>query len=426
MMPRLSRLTELRLLLFVVLVAPAGIAATDLVRTADFARIDLQPTLVLAGLLLAVHLCLIWRCRASDQVILPVVGVLSGLGLTLVGRLEGADTLAKQTTWFAVGTFFLVLVVIFPRSLSRLKDYKYTWAVLGIALMAATLLFGRDLNNSGARLWLGYGEIVFQPSEILKVLMVIFLAAYLDEKKELLSSRDYRLAFLRIPSLPYLGPLAAMWGLSIFILVGQKDLGPTLLLFGVFLTMLYVASSRAAYVWGGLGLFALAAYVGFKLFAHVQTRVEIWVNPWIDPEGKAYQMVQALLALASGGIVGTGLGYGHPGTIPAVHTDFPFAAIGEELGLLGTLAVVMLFLILTYRGLCIALEASNTFQQLLATGLTTTIGLQALIIIAGNVKLIPITGITLPFVSYGGSSLVANFIVVGLLLRISQASGGSR
>ena len=418
------RLTELSLLVAPILLALVGLANVNLVRTGAVVPLDGHPIVVLAGFLVVAHAALTVRCRNVDQLILPIAGMLTALGLILVGRLE-SEMLERQTLWIVVGALFLIVVVGLPKPVSWLKEYKYTWAVLGLLLAAVTLVFGKDVNNSGARLWLGYGDWLFQPSEGLKILLVVFLAGYLDDKRELFASGSQRVGFLRVPGLPHLGPMAVMWGLSILLLIGQRELGPPFLLFGVFLAMLYVASSRGIYVWGGLAMFSAAAYGLYNVFSHVQTRVDIWLNPWTDPDGKAYQIVQSLLALATGGIAGTGLGFGHPNTIPAVHTDFPFSAVGEELGLFGTLAVVLLYLLLTYRGLKIALGASDSFQQLLATGLTTTIGLQALIIIAGNIKLIPLTGITLPFVSYGGSSLVTNFIAIGLLLRTSEGRARS-
>jgi cell division protein FtsW (lipid II flippase) len=301
-----------------------------------------------------------------------------------------------------------------------LKRYKYTFAALGIGLVLITMVFGIDPNGSGARLWLGFGELLFQPSEILKILLVFFVASYLDDKRELLSVHLTRIGSFELPPIPYLMPLLLMWGLSVLLLIGQKDLGPTFLLFGVFLGMLYAASSRSIYVWAGLILLVIAAYGSYHVFSHAHNRIDVWLDPWSDPQNRGYQVIQGLVALASGGVFGVGLGFGYPLLIPAVHTDFPFAAIGEEMGLLGTMGVVLLYLVLTYRGMKTAVEASDSFDQLVALGLTITVGLQAIIIIAGNLKLIPLTGITLPFVSYGGSSLASNFIILGLLLRISE------
>jgi cell division protein FtsW (lipid II flippase) len=247
---------------------------------------------------------------------------------------------------------------------------------------------------------------------------VIFLAAYLAEKRDLIGS-SWRVGFLRLPPIPYLAPMVVMWAASLMVLVVLNDLGSALLFFGIFLVMLYAASGRPVYVLTGLLTFALACWLAYVLFDRIGIRVQNWLDPWQDPLDTGYQQVQSDYALASGGILGTGLGQGQPWRIPAVHTDYVFSAIGEELGLLGTVAVLVLYLVLVMRGLTVALRTTNAFNRLLATGLAATIGLQALIIIGGVVRLIPLTGITLPFVSYGGSSLLTNCLIVGLLLRIS-------
>jgi cell division protein FtsW (lipid II flippase) len=264
--------------------------------------------------------------------------------------------------------------------------------------------------------------VYFQPSELLKVLFVIFLAAYLADQRELLIYATWRLGPLRLPPLPYLLPLVVMWLLVLGLVVVQRDLGAALLFFGIFLALLYAATARLDYVLAGLLAFAVGATVCYQLFGHVQDRVAIWLDPWAYAQGRGYQIVQALIALGAGGVFGAGLGYGYPEYIPAVHTDFVLAAIGEELGLLGSLAVVGLYLLLVYRGFRIALRAPEPYWQLLAVGLTTVLGLQALVILGGTIRLIPLTGITLPFVSYGGSSLLVNYLAIGLLLRISGES----
>jgi cell division protein FtsW (lipid II flippase) len=271
-------------------------------------------------------------------------------------------------------------------------------------------------------LWFNFGFFQFQPSELLKVLLVIFLAGYLDDKRELLVS-SYRLGPVKLPPLPYLAPLLLLWAMALVLFVVQRDLGSALLFFGIFLAMLYVASGRVFYVVGGLTLFFAAAYVLNAFFSsqftHIQKRINIWLNPWPVGQDDGFQIVQSLFALASGGVLGSGIGFGSPGVIPAVHTDMVIAAIGEELGLAGTMAVLVLFMLLVYRGYHIALAARTGYEQLLAVGLTTILGLQTIIIIGGSIKLIPLTGITLPFISYGGSSLITNFVIIGLLLRIS-------
>ena len=433
------RWTEFRLLIIPSVLSIVGMLMVVLVPTGalQWQWTDLWMSFVFIGLLYAAHVWLnITRPRA-DQVLLPLVATIMTLGMVMVFRLEpvlaarsrdfqGIST--KQVIWIALGVLALLLTVTMVRDLNLLRRYKYTFALLGIGLVAATLVFGTDAGSgTGVRLWFNFGFFQFQPSELLKVLLVIFLAGYLDDKRELLAS-PYRLGPLKLPPLPYLAPMLLLWALALVLFVVQKDLGSALLFFGIFLAMLDVASGRPLYVVGGLAAFFAAAYVLNAFFGsqfrHIQERVSIWLNPWPAGQQEGYQIVQSLYALASGGVLGTGIGLGSPSYIPAVHTDMVISAIGEEVGLAGTLAVVGLFLLLVHRGYHIALAARSGYEQLLAVGLTTVLGLQSLIIIGGAIKLIPLTGITLPFISYGGSSLITNFVIVGLLLCISAS--GSR
>jgi cell division protein FtsW (lipid II flippase) len=375
----------------------------------------------------------------ADQVFLPVVAVIMSLGLVMVQRLEPAlvarsedfaGIASKQVVWIALGVIALWGTVTFLRDLNWLRRYKYTFAFLGIGLVAATLVFGTDGGSgTGVKLWFDFGFFQFQPSELLKVLLVIFLAGYLDDKRELITS-PYKIGRVSVPPIPYLAPLVLLWVLALVLFVVQRDLGSALLFFGIFLAMLFVASGKPLYVVSGLGAFFAAAYVlnvfFSSQFSHIQRRVDIWLDPWPVANDAGYQIVQSLFALASGGVLGSGVGFGLPEVIPAVHTDMVIAAIGEELGLAGTLGVIALFMLLVYRGYHIALKARTGYEQLLAVGLTTIIGLQAIIIMGGAIKMIPLTGITLPFISYGGSSLITNFVIVGLLLRISAPRNGTQ
>jgi len=283
--------------------------------------------------------------------------------------------------------------------------------------MPGTIGIGRTIN--GARLWVGIGPVSFQPSEFGKILIVIFLASYLESKRELLATGVGRFGLPRVKDL---GPLLLAWGTSLAILFMEKDLGASLLYFGVFVVMLWLATGRHAYLVIGILLFAIGAFVGYLALAHVQVRVEYWLHA-LEPT-HVYQVgygqiAQGQFALASGGLVGTGLGQGSPTLIPYAATDFIFAAIGEELGMLGTVGVLLLYLVVIDRGMRLALERTDGFGKLLAAGLTTSIAVQAFVIVGGVTRLIPLTGITLPFVSYGGSSLVSNFVLIALLVRIS-------
>jgi len=387
--------------------------------------VQLRPALIVGGLLLMMSLLLGLVGFRGDQVLLPVTAALAALGLVMVERFRTA--LAPSSDFYAgIGDRHLIYLVagfaiLFaaaatPRSLELFQRYKYTALLASLALLLVTFIFGTDVG--GARLWIAVGPVQIQPSEIVKVTLVIFLAAYLAEKRDLIGS-SWRVGFLRLPPIPYLAPMVVMWAASLLVLVVLNDLGSALLFFGIFLVMLYAASGRPVYVLTGLVTFAVACWLAYILFDRIGIRVQNWLDPWRDPLDTGYQQVQSDYALASGGVLGTGLGQGQPWRIPAVHTDYVFSAIGEELGLLGTTAVLILYLVLVMRGFVVGLRSLNAFNRLLATGLAATIGLQALIIIGGVVRLIPLTGITLPFVSYGGSSLLTNCLIVGLLLRIS-------
>jgi cell division protein FtsW (lipid II flippase) len=304
-----------------------------------------------------------------------------------------------------------------------LRRYKYTWAAAGVGLLLLTFVFGTEIN--GQRLTLVLGPLSGQPTELLKVILVVFLAGYLSENRALLVEQDTRLGPLRLPPLPYLAPMVAMWAIALGIVVIQRDLGAALLFFGVFLAMLYIATGRLSLVIIGFVLFLLGSALMAMLFDHIRTRIDIWVDPFADPLGAGFQVVQALHAFARGGLLGVGLGAGLPEIagrppIPEVHTDFPLAALGEELGIVGVVAILGLYLVVVERGLRIGAAAADDFRSLLAVGLALVVGVQAFIIAAGNLKVLPLTGVTLPFISYGGSSLLANALVIGLLLALSD------
>jgi cell division protein FtsW (lipid II flippase) len=399
---------------------------------------DLAPTYQLAdprqlaiflGIFVIIHLAQVLTGRRTDQVLLPAVAMLGGIGLLLMQRLPQdlsgslGGLSSTQLVWWAVAGLVLGTLGIVVRSDAWLRLYKYSWAAVGIGLLALVFVFGQEVN--GARLSMTIGPFSVQPSELLKVVLVVFLAGYLSQYRPLLVTSDTRLGPLPLPPLPYLAPMVAMWAIALGIVVIQRDLGAALLFFAVFLLLLFIATARWSYVLLGVVLFVLGAALAYWLFGHVRTRVDIWIDPWSDPLGSGYQVIQALIAFARGGLLGTGLGAGLPVIdgrlpLPAAHTDLPFAALGEELGLVGILGILGLYLVIIERGLRIAASAADEFRALLAAGLALVVGVQAFIIAAGNLKLIPLTGITLPFISYGGSSLLANALVVGLLLAISD------
>jgi len=422
------RFTELELLVAPSLMTVVGLLTIFLARhrALSWTWSDIWVSLAFVAIVVAISLGFSLAGFRGDQVLLPLTAALAGLGLLMIQRLAPSlaargqapsDLARKQFIYLTAGLVVLAGTVIVVRSLDFLRRYKYTWLVLSLGLLVFTFLFGA--NVGGARLWLQFGPIQVQSSEIVKITLVIFLAAYLDDKRELLGA-SWRVGPLSLPPLPYLLPMGLMWLASLLVLVVQNDLGSALLFFGIFLVMLYVASGRSLYVVVGLVSFAAACVVAYVAFSRIGIRVENWLDPWRHPRTTGYQQIQSDYTLASGGLLGTGFGFGKPYLIPEVQTDFVFSAIGEELGLLGTLAVVALYLLMTMRGFAIALRTRDGFARLVAVGLTAIIGLQSIIIIGGVIRLIPLTGITLPFVSYGGSSLLTNFLIVGLLLRISD------
>jgi cell division protein FtsW (lipid II flippase) len=426
---------ELGLLVAVVVALAVGSLSLGLARTGRLEPADLPALALFAGGLLTAHGVLVLAGRRVDEILLPAAAFLGGIGLLVMERLPqdlvvqdvGPWTLglgSLQLAWLGVALAVATAIAVALRSDRWLRLYKYTWAAGGLVLLALTFVFGSEVN--GSRLTLQVGPISGQPSELLKVILVIFFAAYLAENRALLADARVRLVgAITVPALPYLAPIGAMLALALGIVVVQRDLGAALLFYAVFLGLLFLATGRRTDVALGLMLFAAGFGLLALLFPHVQGRIAVWLDPWADPLGDGYQLIQALHAFARGGLVGTGLGAGLPEIggrlpIPAVHTDFPLAAIGEELGMTGVVAVLAAYLVIVGRGLRIAAAARDDFRALLAAGLSLVVGVQAAIIAGGNLKLIPLTGITLPFVSYGGSSLLANAIVVGMLLALSD------
>jgi cell division protein FtsW (lipid II flippase) len=421
-----ARTLELELLITACLLLLSGLGVLILGAGGIVRWMDLAIAGAFVGLFLAINLALALRSWGEDQVLLPLAALLAGVGLIMTRRLEPdlaarygdvyGGVALKQVLWVLSGALVLAAVSFVPWRMRWLKHYRYSWLLLGLLLVAVTAIFGVERN--GARLWLDLGAFHLQPVELLKILLAIYLATYLDERRNLIGA-SYYLKGVRLPPLPYLVPIVLMWGLTIGLIIVQKDLGAALLFFTIFLAMLYVLTGRASYVVAGTLAFAVGAAALYPIFGHVRVRVDAWRDPWTDPRGQGYQMVQALYALASGGWAGAGLGAGDPTMVPESHTDFMFTSIGEELGFIGALALLLCYALFALRGFQIAQRARDGFQQLLAAGLTTAIAAQALIITAGTTNLIPLTGITLPFVSYGGSSTLVNFAMVGMLLRIS-------
>jgi peptidoglycan glycosyltransferase len=415
---RAHRSTELGLGIIAIVLTVGGYILTSLAQRADVPA-DLLPFLfVTLGLLAVAHVAVRRFAPRADETLLPIAALLSGTGFIMIARLN-RDLARIQSLWMAIGVVSFVVVLAVVRRVRDLERFRYTFMLLGVLALVMPALpgIGREIN--GARLWVRLGPMSFQPGEAAKVLLVVFLAAYLVDKRELLG--DFRrVGILRAPDPRHLAPVLVAWGLAILVMVQEKDLGSSMLFFAVFVAMLYMATERAAYVGIGGVLFVGAAFVAYQLFGHVQVRVSTWVNPWRTASGTGFQIVQSLFALGSGGMAGTGLGLGSPSKIPAASTDFIFAAIGEELGLIGATAILIAYILLIGTGYRIAVNADQPFTKLLAAGLTTILGVQTFIIVGGVTRLIPLTGITLPFISFGGSSLIANFVILALLLRISD------
>lgn len=413
------RRTELGLLLLALLITGSAYALVSLGRTADLPT-NLRPfLLVIGGLLGIAHIATRRYARFADASLLALAGVLNGIGYVFIARLK-PDLANKQAAWTGIGIGAYVLTLIVVRQARRLEYLRYTFAFGGSVLLLLPLVPGVGYERNGSRIWVHLGPVSFQPGEIAKLTLAVFFASYLVEKRELLAIAGRRVGGITLPELRHLGPIAVAWLGSIMVMVAEKDLGSSLLFFALFVSMLWIATGRATYLSIGAVLFLGGASASYRVFGHVRTRVSTWINPWPTANGKGFQIVQSLYAFGSGGISGTGLALGSPTRIPAAYNDFIFAAIGEELGLFGTTAVLAIFFLMVGTGLRIALRSDTPFDKLLAAGLTTILGVQTFIIVGGVTRIVPLTGVTLPFVSYGGSSLVVNYVLIALLVRISH------
>jgi cell division protein FtsW (lipid II flippase) len=381
---------------------------------------------IVLGLSLAAHLANRLYAPDANPVLLPIATFLNGLGYVMIARID--QHLARlQAGWTAVGVAsYLVTLMVIRRS-RDLDRYRYLLLLAAVALMLAPLVphLGRTIN--GARLWVYIGPINGQPVELAKLALCIFFASYFTERRELLSVPTYRIGNRLVLDPRPLGPILVAWGFTMLVLAAERDIGFALLIFVLFITMLWLATGRALWLATGLVLFAVGAFISSHLFWQVHQRVTAWLHPWSHASGSAFQLVQGLYGMGLGGLTGTGLGYGYlpPAyhTFPFPYSDYMFASFGEEMGLLGTSIIVIAFVLLAGNGLRVAQQARTEFAKLTAAGLTLILGLQAFVIMAGIVRLLPLTGITLPFMAYGGSSLIANYVLLALLMRISDEGG---
>lgn len=382
---------------------------------------------LLAG---AVHLVLRWRAKYADPVILPIATAINGLGLVVIHRLDLAeerpftDSLAfRQLIWTAVGVAAAAVLLVVIRDHRVLSRYTYTAMAAGLALLLLPLVPVLGANINGARLWIRIGSLSFQPGELAKILLTVFFAGYLVVARDSLSLVGRKVLGLKLPRARDLGPILMAWVASLGVLVFERDLGTSLLFFGLFVAMLYIATERTSWIVIGMVLFVGGAFTAWTLFGHVQERVNIWLHPF-DPDNadRAYQLIQGLYGMASGGLLGTGFGAGRPDIVPYAESDFIVASIGEELGLTGVFALLVLYTLLVERGLRTAIGVRDGMGKLLAAGLAFSIALQCFVVIGGVTRVIPLTGLTTPFLAYGGSSLLANWMIVALLLRISDSA----
>ncbi|MGH8896963.1 MAG: FtsW/RodA/SpoVE family cell cycle protein [Egibacteraceae bacterium] len=383
----------------------------------------------LIALGLAGHLVTRRLAPGADPLLLPLAFLLNGLGLVMVRRIDFARAATEanpptplaplQTVWTVIGVAVFCATLVLVRDYRQLDRYRYLIGAAALVLLLLPLLPLIGTEIRGARIWLRLGGLSLQPGEFAKLGIVAFFASYLAEKRQLLSVATNRLGPFHVPPARAFAPIVSAWLISLAVLIFQKDLGLSLLFFGIFVVLLYIATSRLAYVVAGIGLFGAGAALVGSMFAHVQSRISIWLDPFAQANTAGFQLVQSLFALGSGGIAGVGWGQGSPNLIPDVQTDFIFSAFGEELGLVGLTALLLCYFVFVGRGYTIAARTRDDFGTLLASGLVSVFALQVFVIVGGVTRVIPLTGLTLPFLSYGGSSLLANYMLCALLLRVS-------
>ncbi len=426
--PRTRRNVELALLLLAVAIvmlaylnvgfAVDGRVPIDLVTQAAW----------LLGFSVAFHVVLRWRASYADPLLLPIATLLNGLGLVMIHRLDlangrvGAEAMAnRQVMWSALGMIIAAGVLIVLRDHRRLRRYMFTMMLIGLLFLLLPLLPGIGRSVNGARIWIGLGPFSFQPGEVAKIILTVFFAAYLVQTRDALSLVGKRFLGFPLPRGRDLGPILIVWLASLAVLVFQNDLGTSLLFFGLFVAMLYVATERISWITIGLLLFSVGAYTAYLLFGHVRQRVMFWLDPWSEAAlAQSDQLVRGLMGMGAGGLLGTGLGQGNPQLTYFAESDFIIPSFGEELGLVGLFAILMLYVLLVERGLRTALGTRDGFGKLLACGLSFSVALQIFVVVGGVTRVIPLTGLTSPFLSAGGSSLLANWTIIALLLRISD------
>jgi len=429
--PTKLRNLEATLIIFAMIVTSAALALVDLGATGKLNPPIIGLTLGLGAIVLAMHVTQRFVARDADPIILPIVTLLNGLGIAMIHRLDLSAGLTgwqanatRQMVWTAIAIVVAIVVIVGVRNHRVLQRYRYVWMLVGVGLLLLPLVPVIGTTINGARLWVNLGFVSFQPGEIGKIALALFFAGYLVTARDSLSVVGKRMFGVTWPRIKDLGPIVVVWGIAMLVLIFQRDLGTSLLYFGLFLVLMYVATGRAIWFVVGGGLFGAGALIASQFLTYVQGRFAAWLDSF-NPEnyeavGGSYQLVQGLFGFASGGIVGTGLGSGHPGIVPLAESDYIIASLGEELGLIGIFAILTLFMLFVARGIRIGINGADDFGRLLAVGLTFVIALQVFIVVGGVTRVIPVTGLTTPFLAAGGSSLVANWIIVALLLRLSD------
>lgn len=432
-LPQRLRNLELWLLLFACVINAASII---LVQLGALGRVDTQLVLLgvgLSALVFGLHIAMRFVARDADPFLLPIATVLNGLGIAMIYRIDianddaGWDSAAvRQIAWSAIAIVCAIVAIVVIRNHRVLFRYTYVAGFIAIVLLLLPLVPGLGREVSGARVWIGFGDFAtFQPGEIAKIALAVFFAGYLVRNRDSLSMVGRRFLGMQFPRARDLGPLLIVWALSMAVIVFQRDLGTALLYFGLFLVMLYVATSRLSWVVLGLTLFVAGALIASQTLDYVNNRFQNWLDPF-NPDrydaqfGGSFQLVQGLFGLANGGLIGTGWGEGRPDITPVPQSDYIIASLGEELGLAGVFAILGLYVLFVARGFRIGFAGQDDFGKLLGVGLSFTLALQVFIVVGGVMRVIPLTGLTTPFLAAGGSSLVANWIIVALLLRLSD------
>jgi cell division protein FtsW (lipid II flippase) len=429
--PTKLRNLEAALILFAMVITSFALALVDLGATGKLNVSIIGLSLGLGAIVLALHVAQRFVARDADPLILPIVTLLNGLGIAMIHRLDIANGLTgwqsqatRQMVWTAIAIVVAIAVIVVVRNHRVLQRYRYLWMAAGIFLLLLPLVPFIGVTINGARLWVNLGIVSFQPGEIGKIALALFFAGYLVTARDSLSMVGKKFLGVRWPQFKDLGPIFVVWMVAMMVLIFQRDMGTSLLYFGLFLVLMYVATGRAIWFVVGGGLFGAGAFVASRFLTYVEGRFTAWLdsfNPAVyEAVGGSYQLVQGLFGFASGGVIGTGFGAGHPSIVPLAESDYIVASLGEELGLVGIFAILSLYLLFISRGMRIGINGADDFGRLLAVGLTFVIALQVFIVIGGVTRVIPVTGLTTPFLAAGGSSLVANWIIVALLLRLSD------